>query len=162
MIEAADIEPGHVVVELGAGTGPMTREIQARAGDNPFLALEPNAEMAAVLRERVAGVQIVEGFAQDLPSILAAWGHPKADRIVSSLPFAAWPDAVQDEVMDAIVRSLNPSGRLLTFSYVHAQVLPGAVRFRKRLKRTFNLVNKTKTIVANVPPAFVYVCEMAK
>jgi phospholipid N-methyltransferase len=159
MVEAADIQPGHVVVELGAGTGPVTRRISQEIDGNPFLALEPNPEMAKWVREQVPEAKVVEGFAQDLPMLMERWGHPKADRIISSLPFAGWPEAVQDEVMEAVLNALAPNGRMVTFSYLHAQVLPGALRFKKKLHGVFTTIEKSKPILANVPPAFVYICD---
>ena len=160
IVDAVGIQPGHVVVELGAGTGPVTRRVSEEiTQDNPFLALEPNPEMARWVREQVPAAKVVEGFAQDLPALMTEWGHPKADRIISSLPFAGWNDALQDEVMQAILQCMHPNGRMVTFSYVHAQVLPGAVRFKKKLKSTFGTVRKSKPILANVPPAFVYICD---
>jgi len=162
MIESVAIGSGDVVVELGAGTGPVTRHIVDALDGNPFLTLEPNAEMAQVVRSRLPEVEVVEGFAQNLPGLLQDWGHPKADRVISSLPFAAWPASVQDEVIAAIVSSMNPGGRLVTFTYLHSQLLPGAVRLRKKLKQAFGTVRKSKPILANVPPAFVYICDHAK
>lgn len=162
MIEAAGIEPGHVVVELGAGTGPVTRRLGSVINGNPFLALEPNPEMAKWVREQVPEAEVVEGFAQDLPMLMEKWGHPKADRIISSLPFAGWSEDVQEEVMNAVLQCLNPGGRMVTFTYLHSQLLPGAVRFKKKLNSVFNTIRKSKPILANVPPAFVYICDGAK
>ena len=159
LIEAAAIEPGHVVVELGAGTGPVTRRLATVIQNNPFLALEPNPEMARWVREQVPEAEVVEGFAQELPALMARWGYPKADRIISSLPFAAWAESVQDEVMAAVLQCLRPEGRMVTFTYLHSQVLPGALRFKKKLNHAFGEVRKSKPILANVPPAFVYICD---
>ena len=159
MVEAADIQPGHVVVELGAGTGPVTRRLSQALTKNPFLALEPNPEMAKWVREQVPEATVVEGFAQDLPKLMKEWGHPKADRVISSLPFAGWNESLQEEVMQAILQCMQPDARMVTFSYVHAQVMPGAVRYKKRLHNTFSDVRKSKPILVNVPPAFVYICD---
>src|SRR5689334_217078 len=70
MVDAAGLEPGHVVVELGAGTGPMTAEILARRPDGPFVSLEPNPALAEILRQRFPGVRVEQRYAQDLRAIL--------------------------------------------------------------------------------------------
>ena len=101
-VDAADIQPHHVVVELGAGDGPMTAEIVQRP-HGPFVTLEPNAVLAATLRQRFPDVQVEERYAQDLPEILAGMGAAKADRVVSSLPWAIWSESLQGEVFDVAV-----------------------------------------------------------
>lgn len=158
-VEAAGIEPGHVVVELGAGTGPMTAEVVRSHADNPFVCLEPKPALAQALRERFPQVRVEEKYLQDLPAILEDWGHPKVDRFVSSLPWAIWDDALQGECFDAILSTIQPDGRMVTFQYVHSQVLPAAQKFRKTLEGRFESVSKTRVAWANLPPAFVFVCD---
>lgn len=158
-VEAAGIEPGHVVVELGAGSGPMTAELVARHPDAPLLVLEPNGRLAARLRERFPGATVEERLAQDLPELLEAWGHPRADRVVSSLPWAIWPPLAQRACFDAIVASLRPTGRLVTFAYLHALKLPAARRLRTAMDEHFTSVSRTRVAWRNLPPAFVYVCD---
>lgn len=158
-VEAAGIADDHVVVELGAGTGPMTQEIVRRHPGNPFVALEPNAELARLLRLAYPTVQVEERFAEHLPEICAAWGHPVVHRVVSSLPWAIWPDDLQRRTFDGILEVLHPEGRMVTFSYVHAQMLPAAKRLRDTLAARFERVEKTRVAWANLPPAFVFVCD---
>ena len=86
MVSAADLRPGHKVVEIGAGTGPFTRAIQAARPDVDLLLVEPSAELAAVLRRDFPGVTVDERYAQDLPAIVKDWGHERVDRVVSGLP----------------------------------------------------------------------------
>ena len=159
MVESADLKPGQVVVELGAGTGPMTEAILQARPDGPFVALEPNPELAAILRARFPGVRIDERYAQELRAILAEMGEDHADRVVSSLPWAIWPEALQNEVFDAILDVLAPDGRMVTFGYVHAQPLPAARRLRAALAARFHDVSTTRVAWRNVPPALVYVCD---
>ena len=87
------------------------------------------------------------------------WGYDGVDKVVSSLPWAIWPPVLQAECFDAIAQVLHPNGRMVTFQYVHSQVLPAARRFRAVLDERFGRVEKTKIAWANLPPAFVLVCE---
>lgn len=160
VVDAADLHPGHVVVELGAGTGPFTAEILERHGEEVhFLAFEPKSELAARLRQRFPGIKLEERFAQDLPEVLDSWGHPQMDRVVSGLPWAIFPDDLQDAILDATCARLGPDGVFVTFQYVHSQVLPAARKFRGLLDDYFVSVHKSRTTWANVPPAFLFVCE---
>ena len=107
MVEAADIQPEHVVVELGPGTGVMTREIRRAAPNSPFMAMEPNRQMAEIIRSEFPSVAVVEERADTLVSAAKEWGHPVADRIVSGLPWALWPTCIQSPIFDAIVDTLG-------------------------------------------------------
>ncbi len=161
-VASAEIRAGHVVVELGAGTGPMTSEIVANHPDNAFLALEPKAALAAALRARFPDVLVDERYCQSLPEICEEWGHPRVDRVVSSLPWAIWPDDVQQTAFEGIARVMQPDARMVTFTYAHSQVLPAAKRFRQTLERQFVTVTKTRIAWFNVPPAFVFVCDQPR
>lgn len=159
MVDAAAIEPGHVIAELGAGTGPMTAELLARHPTNPLVVLEPQAELAGALRDAYPTAHVVERFAQDLPAITKAWGHTPVDRVVSSLPWAIWKEELQEEILDGVLQAMAPDGRFVTFTYWHAQPLPAARRFKRFLERRFRHVERTRVAWINVPPAFVFVCD---
>jgi SAM-dependent methyltransferase len=58
LIDAADLEPGTLVLEVGAGTGKATRMLAERG--LAVLALEPSAAMAAVARRNLASDPLVE------------------------------------------------------------------------------------------------------
>jgi phospholipid N-methyltransferase len=125
----------------------------------PLLVLEPSAEMAIRLRQAHPDITVVEEFAQDLPEILRQWGHPQADRVVSSLPWTVWSEEVIRDGLDAVVEALVPTGRMVTFSYLHSQTLwPGSRRFRSLLGERFGRVERTRVQWRNMPPALVFVC----
>jgi len=159
MVEQADLGPGQVVVELGAGTGPMTAEILRVRPDGAFVALEPNPVLADLLARRFPGVRVDRRRAQELRAVLADLGATRADRVVSSLPFAIWPEALQREVFRAIVEIMEPSARFVTFGYAHAQPLPAARRLRALLREHFGSVSATGVVWRNVPPALVFCCS---
>jgi phospholipid N-methyltransferase len=154
MVELAELQRGDRVVELGAGIGPITRVLAAH--DGPFLALEPEPNLAARCRAAVPGVSVVEALAQDLPELVEARGWPGVERIVSGLPFAVWADDVQDAVLSAVAEVLVPGGTFVTFTYAHSPRLPAGRRFRERLQATFGPVETSPVVWTNLPPAVVY------
>lgn len=159
MVDSAQIEAGHVIAELGAGTGPMTAELLERFPDNPLVVLEPMPTLAASLRERFPEAHVVERYAQHLPAITEAWGQDRVDRVISSLPWAIWKEPMQEEILTGVLEAMAPNGRFVTFTYWHAQPLPAAKRFKAFLERHFARVERSRVTWSNVPPAFVFACD---
>lgn len=157
--DAAELAPDEVVVELGAGTGPFTEEVLRRIPDGHLLALEPDPRLAARCRERNPRAEVVEAYADALPALLAERGLGRVRRIVSGLPFATWTPEAQDAVFDAVAEVLDDDGRFVTFTYVQSPYVPAGRRAKAMLRRRFEHVARTPTVWANVPPAFVYVCD---
>lgn len=162
MIECADLKPDQVIVELGAGTGPMTAEILRARPEGPFVALEPNPQLAELLRQRFPHVRVEQRYAQQLRAILTEMGQTRADRVVSSLPWAIWSEPLQNEIFDAILDVLAPDGVMVTFGYVHAQPLPAAKRLRAQLASRFETVELSPIAWRNIPPARVFVCRQPR
>jgi SAM-dependent methyltransferase len=59
---------GARIVDLGAGTGIFTEALAAREEGFEIVAVEPHADMRAVLEKRnLPGVKVVDGTAEDVP-----------------------------------------------------------------------------------------------
>lgn len=158
VIDVSDVRTGHAVVELGAGTGPVTRRLLERYPDLSLLAFEPTAPLAEVLRKKFPGLEVRQQYAdRTLPRIAAAWGHPRVDRVVSGLPWTMWPADVQDEVLAGITGALADDGRFVTYSYVSSQASLAGRRFRDRLECWFHRVERSPVLWKNLPPAVVLV-----
>lgn len=149
--------PGELVVEYGPGTGPMTQVIRETlpAGAR-YLGIELEPRFHDVLQRRYPDLAFHLGSAADVKAILAARGLPAPARIVSGLPFASLPPAVQDAVVTGIVEALRESkGEFRTFQYVHAYGMRAARRFRALMAERFDGFERIGPVVRNVPPAFV-------
>jgi phospholipid N-methyltransferase len=159
MVQRVDFDTADVVVEYGPGTGVFTREVVARLRPRAtFLALEPNPEMAGVLRRKLPGVQVYEDSAARVEHYVRLHARAHVDAVISGLPWAFFPGPVQDEILDPTVRLLRPGGVFSTFAYVHGLALPSAVRLRRSLKSRFSRVEVSPVTWLNVPPAIVYWC----
>ncbi|AQZ64088.1 Ribosomal RNA adenine dimethylase [[Actinomadura] parvosata subsp. kistnae] len=146
-----------VVVELGPGTGPFTAEIQQRLGGRGHhLAVELNEPMARLLAERFPKVDVANEDATRLGRLLAERGLGMADVVVSGLPWAAFPDQLQRELLGAVTGAMSPGAAFTTFSYIHAIPLSSARRFRALLAERFEEVVPGRTVWRNTPPAFVF------
>lgn len=65
LIGRLGLKPGRVVLDVGAGTGKLTRELVASGAE--ILAVEPVPAMRAVLGEAVPGARVLDGTAEALP-----------------------------------------------------------------------------------------------
>lgn len=78
----------NVIVELGAGTGVFTEYAAAhKRPDSVFLVIEQDPQMQKALKARFPQV-LFGSQAEDLPALMRLHNLPKADCIISGLPFA--------------------------------------------------------------------------
>ncbi|MFM7101439.1 MAG: class I SAM-dependent methyltransferase [Verrucomicrobiota bacterium] len=155
--DACDIRPGATVVELGPGTGPFTGPLLRRLGNHGRLvAVELNPRNSEVLRERFPRCEVVQDSAEHLARHLSPGC---ADCIVSGLAWGNMLPRTQDAILDAILRTLSPTGQFVAFGYLHAAWFPTSLGFRRRLQRHFPLVETTPIVWRNLPPAFVFRCS---
>jgi len=149
-----------VVVELGPGTGAFTRRIQQRmARSGRHVAVELNPRFAGRLAALHPAVDVVVADAGALRAVLAWRGLERADVVVSGLPWAAFSEESQRDVLAEVVAAMRPEGVFTTFAYVHARWAPPAQRLLRSLRARFEEVVISRTVWANVPPALVYVCR---
>jgi phosphatidylethanolamine/phosphatidyl-N-methylethanolamine N-methyltransferase len=145
------------VVELGPGTGAFTVEIQRRlSGRGHHLAVEVNQALAGLLAERYPTVDVAHCDAAELGGLLRERRLRQADVVISGLPWAAFPDGLQRELLTAVTSSMGPAAAFTTFSYIHAIPLSSARRFRSLLAERFEEVVPGRTVWRNAPPAFVF------
>lgn len=162
MVDWIDWSATGVVVEYGPGTGVFTEAIEAkRASETRFFAIERSAELAAVVRQRCPTVTVFEDSVENVAAICQRESIERVDAIVCGLPWASFPEPLQDACFEAMLRVLKPGGQFVSFAYWQGMALPAAWRFRKKLQATFASVQRSPTVVRNLPPAFVYRCRAA-
>lgn len=140
------------VVELGAGTGEVTRALLAAGlAAERLVLVERDPELAAFLRRRLRGPKIVEGDAAELPQLLSSHGVETAGAVVSSLPLLSLPAELVDRIVRGVFEVLPAGGALVQFTYGPAQPVPRALRERLALGG-----DRGRRIWRNVPPAVVW------
>lgn len=140
--------PSGAVVELGAGTGAITRAMMAGGiAPSRLVVVEIVPEMAEVLRAAYPGVTVLCGDAWRLPSLLGHDWRGRIGSVVCGIPLVLLPRARQRALVDAI-ESVAPGRGFLHYTYCITSPLPA-----RRLGLSGQRVAWTP---ANVPPASVW------
>jgi phosphatidylethanolamine/phosphatidyl-N-methylethanolamine N-methyltransferase len=143
--------PGHVI-ELGAGTGGVTKALLAAGiAAERLVLVERDPEFAAFLRRHFDGPRILEGDAARLPRLLADHGVAPIAAVVSSLPLLSLPAEVVNGIVAGAFEALPRGGALVQFTYGPKPPIPRALRERLHLHGAHG-----KRIWRNVPPAVVW------
>ncbi len=160
MVDWIDWSDVRTVVEYGPGTGVFTEEILRRlSGGSRFFAIEANRRFADTLQDRFPQIRIYHDDVSSVAPLCQREGVSVIDAVVCGLPWAAFRDAEQTELLDATVELLADGGYFATFAYLQGLLLPGGQRFRRKLRPRFREVEVSRTVWRNLPPAFVYRCR---
>ena len=160
MVEGMGVAEADTVVEVGPGTGVFTEVIERQLKPGAkLLCFEIDRRMAEELSKKFPRVQVVNDSIENLAAHLEAERRDGVDAAISGLPWGAFSPERQQRLLDATVKPLKPGGRFATFAYSHAAWMPQARRFRELLDSRFSLVETSKVVWRNVPPAFVYRCR---
>lgn len=159
MLATIDLGPGARVCEYGPGTGVFTELVLSRLDARAkFFAIERDEALAAGLRARFPALHLHEGSAADVQRFAAAEGVEQLDAIVSGLPWAAFPEALQVEILSATLRALRPGGQMATFAYSVGLYTRAGRRFHALLPTYFSSITRSRLVLANLPPAYVFRC----
>jgi phosphatidylethanolamine/phosphatidyl-N-methylethanolamine N-methyltransferase len=154
-IKQVDWANAKVVVELGAGTGPITEACVAKLRSHTrLIAIERDADFAKILQQRFEdhpNVEIVQGDVRELEKILKARGITQVDAFVSGLPTPSLPLAVRRRMFVAIRRYMAPHG-------VYSNITEIPYWYLRYYKAFFHQV-KFDLVVRNIPPGGVFHCR---
>ena len=155
MLAPIDFSAGRTFVELGAGTGVITKALLKRMHPRQrLLCFEINPEMYAKL-ETIADARLisVRGTVDHLTRQIKGHRLPRPVYVLSGLPLANFPLPQTTKILTEIRRTLDPGGRFIQFQY--------SLLSRKALARHFRDIQVDYTPF-NIPPAFVYTCARPK
>lgn len=139
----------HAVLEVGAGTGPITRALLRRGVPSERLfVIERDASLAAYLRRTFPGVNVLCGDAAHARQLLANAHAPEISTVVSSVPFRNLEHVDRMRIMRGMMGALSPEGQLLQFTYAEGCPVPS---------RTLGLrAERIGRVWLNFPPAVVW------
>ena len=112
------------VLELGAGTGSLTRGL-VRAGCPPdrIIAVEREPRLAAVLRSEFPGIRVIQDDATRIDENFVGWDGGLA-AVISSLPIKWFPLEAQRAIVQPCLELLGPGGRFLQMTNAFSSPLP--------------------------------------
>jgi phosphatidylethanolamine/phosphatidyl-N-methylethanolamine N-methyltransferase len=151
MVQAAGLGPDDTVVELGGGTGTVTRTI-LEGGVRPenLVVIEREPAFAAHLRKTFARVRIVEGDARGFGWLLAPHAIPRVTAVVSTLPIVWFDGDSQRRILNQAFALMGPGGRFLQLTNQFAPPIPRSADTRAR---------RAAYVWANFPPSSIWLYE---
>ena len=116
--------PDEWVIELGAGTGVISRALLA-GGVPPerITVVEIVPDMARHLAETLPGVNVIAGDARSLPDLIPGNRHGRIGTVVCGIPLVLLPVAEQRRFIDAM-QAVAPGRGFLHYSYCVTSPLP--------------------------------------
>jgi phosphatidylethanolamine/phosphatidyl-N-methylethanolamine N-methyltransferase len=146
MASVIDTASGLPVLELGPGTGIITKAILERgvAPEN-LVSIEYSTDFYQHLTRSFAGVNFINGDAFDLQKTLGAWNTRTFDSVISAIPLLSFPMERRIALIEDLFDRM-PAGRpvlQITYSPV-SPIIANPDRYKIR---HFDFV------VRNLPPA---------
>ncbi len=153
---AAPITPkaGICVVELGAGTGAVTKYIlEVLPKNSKLISIEINPALAKKMAKSIDDprLEIITGDASKLGKYIKERRIQKADYIVSSIPLGSLPQKIRLAIYNEIKNCLKPGGLYIQFQYLLANL--------SEIKNRF-IISHIGFELQNFPPAFIYTCKL--
>ena len=125
---AGEVDPSipGPVVELGAGTGVITRALIARGvAEDRLILVEAHRGFAALLKERFPQAMVVDDDAFALSRIVRTVGRDPVAAVVSGLPLFNQPMFRRLRLVAQALSLLDPRGCFVQFSYHVMPPVPG-------------------------------------
>jgi phosphatidylethanolamine/phosphatidyl-N-methylethanolamine N-methyltransferase len=137
------------VVELGGGTGPVTRAIlDIGVPADRLIVVERDPVLHHHLSQRYPNVRVLQGDALHLQQLLRREGIHPVKAIVSSLPLLTMKKAIQHRIGSQAFAALDPGAPFIQFTYGLFSPL------NRRLLGVHGTVEDR--VLQNLPPASVW------
>jgi len=155
VVDGIDWEKAKCIVELGAGTGPITAEVVRRVRPHTkLLVIELDPTLCGRLKARFQGasnVDVVQGDATKFDKLLAERGIPQVDHVLSGLPLPSFPEDLRHAVIRTSASTLSSQG-----TFRQLTVMP--LIYYRLYARYFDDI-RFRFVPWNLPPGGVYVCR---
>jgi phosphatidylethanolamine/phosphatidyl-N-methylethanolamine N-methyltransferase len=144
-----EIGPDDAVIEVGAGTGSITKAlVSAGIPRDRLFVIEIDADLCTYLRKQFPQVQIIHGDAGRLLDIVPSRWHGRVSTVISGIPMITLPFDAQQRLIRSWFSITKPGGQMLQYTYSLISPIPEA--------RLGLNVRRCGMAFLNVPPASVF------
>jgi len=151
MARAAATARDGLIIELGPGTGPVTKALIEQGFARERLVLvEFDPAFCRLLAQRFAPARVVQGDAYDLPTTLADFAGRRIAAVVSSLPLLNQPPPLRAKLIADAFALMGPTGVFVQFTYGLKSPIPRQACVNKYAG------HGSAPIWRNLPPARVW------
>ena len=138
-----DDNQNELIVELGPGTGSVTRALlESGISEESLVLVERDEQLYTWLKEHFPKATVLHSDAKCLKEILPTQSLGKISTVVSSLPLKSLPRQERHEILKAIFCVLSERGFLIQYSYGLSSPVPYKnmnLRGQRVAFATFNL-----------------------
>ena len=146
MASVIEPESGLPVLELGPGTGIITKAILNR-GITPgnLVSIEYSTDFYQHLTRSFAGVHFINGDAFDLARTLGSWKDRTFDCVISAIPLLSFPMDQRIALLENLLDRLPPGRPVMQITYGPiSPIIANPDRYR---------IRHYDFVVRNIPPA---------
>lgn len=155
MISGITPDADNIVLELGVGTGAITKHLQQIVPDDKsYLGIELDVNLVRSLRKNYPDMQMVRGNAVETKLIHERSGLGHVSSIICCLPFVSLPNEVGEQILQEVDKFMQLGCTFRTFQYAHGYYFPSAIKLREFMRNRYGKSKRSELIVKNVPPAY--------
>ena len=151
MIEPINFENDITILELGPGTGVITKEILKKMSKkSKLICFETNKSFLKELKGKISEeFTLINDSAENMKSHLNKLNITKVDYIISSVPLVTLQKEITNKILLSSSETLGKNKKFIQLQY--------SKLMDKRLEHYFNQIDITFTPI-NYIPAFIYTC----
>lgn len=156
MVEEIRPTDEKIVLELGVGTGAITKFLQEVVPNGEsYLGIEIDKKLVRSLKENFPALKIVRGNACETFAIHQKTNFGKVGYIICCLPFVSLPNDVGEKILSEVDKFMEQGSCVFrTFQYAHGYYFPSAIKLREHMRHRYGKAKRSPLIVKNVPPAY--------
>ncbi|SDR66373.1 Phospholipid N-methyltransferase [Polaribacter sp. KT25b] len=153
MLREINFSNADVIVELGPGTGAITKYILDNLSPKAILiCFEINDNFYQQLHKlEHPQLIILKASAEKIVDELKKLQIHQVNYIISSLPLTIIPDEISSEILERSFEVLEENGNFIQYQY--------SLSYFRKLKNVYKESISLEFEPLNIPPAFIYRCK---